>query len=266
MTSEQTERRGVSGIDFAKLRAKLQPEIDRIVAQYPQRRSALLPLVHLFQDHIGYVTREVVHYVADVCGVTEAQCESVISFYTLFYRRPIGKYNLQVCRNLSCMLRGAKEIMERFRERLGIGQLETTDDGLFTYEEVECLGECHRAPCMQVNLRNVYDLTPDRVDEMIAAMRAGTFHVAPLVQTEHPPRQVRGPAWPRAVRKSAGAVGVPQPDNAGGVGDEQGRLAAERLREEGVMAVAAPGRFADAKIVEAMLPATTDGAAGEGRR
>ncbi|HVA38567.1 MAG TPA: NADH-quinone oxidoreductase subunit NuoE [Candidatus Dormibacteraeota bacterium] len=251
-------------LDFEALRARLQPEIDRIVAQYPQRRSALLPLVHLFQEQIGFATPEAVDFVARTCGVTPAQCESVITFYTLFYRRPIGKYNLQVCRNLSCTLRGAKEIMERFRERLGIGHLETTDDGLFSYEEVECLAACDRAPCMQVNLRFVYDLTPEMVDEMIEAMRAGAYGVEPLAQTEQPPREVRGPAWPRAARKSAGAVGVPNPNNAGGVGDEPGRMAAERFREEGVLAVSAPGRFADAETVDAMLPAPHDQTVMEG--
>ncbi|MDE2571689.1 MAG: NAD(P)H-dependent oxidoreductase subunit E [bacterium] len=249
---------------FEELRAELQPEIDRIVAQYPQRRSALLPLVHLFQDRIGYAPPEVVDYVAETCGVTAAQCESVISFYTLFYRRPIGKYNLQVCRNLSCTLRGAKQVMERFRERLGIDHLQTTDDGLFSYEEVECLAACDRAPCMQVNLRFVYDLTPELVDEMIAAMRAGAYHVKPLAQTEPPPREVRGPAWPRAHRKSAGAVGVPNPDNASGVGDRDGSEAARRLRREGVAALAAPGRFADAQTIDAILAAPNDGAVMEG--
>ena len=91
---------------------------------------------------------------------------------------------LQPCRGLACAINGAEDVMAYFREQLGVGHLETTADGLFSYEEVECLAACDRAPCMQVNLEFVYDLTPAKIDEMLAAMRAGTYAVEPLAQTD----------------------------------------------------------------------------------
>src|SRR5437868_469607 len=141
--------------DFPKLLKELKPECDAIVAQYEQKRSALLPLVHLFQEHEGFASPEAVHAIAEMLELTPAVVESTASFYTLFYRKPVGKYILQVCRGLACTLNGAENIMAYFREQLGVGHLETTPDGLFSYEEVECLAACDRATCMQVNLNFV---------------------------------------------------------------------------------------------------------------
>jgi hypothetical protein len=160
-------------------------------------------------------------------GLAPAVVESTVSFYTLFFRKPVGKYMLQVCRNLSCIINGAEEIMAYFREQLGIGHLETTADGVFSYEEVECLAACDQAPCMQVNLEFVYKLTPRDIDAMLAAIRAGTYAVAPLVQTAPPER-----TWKVAQdtgRKSAGGRDVTNPNNAGGIGDRSGLIMLDRL-------------------------------------
>jgi NADH-quinone oxidoreductase subunit E len=209
-----------AGHAFDELHARLRPEIDATVAQYEERRSALLPLAHLFQEHEGFVSPNAVAVIAHTLDETLATVESTLSFYTLFYRRPVGKYMVQVCRNLSCLLNGAEAIMDHLRARLGVGHLETTEDGLFSYEEVECLAACDRAPCAQVNLEFVYDLTPEKVDALLAALRAGTHAIAPLVQTLAP-----GRSWKLAQdtgRKSAGARGVSDPNNAGGIGDPSG--------------------------------------------
>jgi NADH-quinone oxidoreductase E subunit len=219
-----------SAIDFPALRERLRPELEAIIAQYEEPRSALLPLMHRFQQEEGFVSREAMRTAAHLLGLTPAIVESVVSFYTLFFRRPVGKYMLQVCRGLSCVIDDAEEIMAYFREQLGIGHLETTDDGLFSYEEVECLAACDRATCMQVNLEFVYDLTPKMIDEMLAAMRAGTYPVAPLAQTRKP-----GRTWkvPKDVRgKSAGAQGVADPNDPGGVGDRTGVIMLERFTQE----------------------------------
>ena len=112
--------------DFPALSARLKPECERIVAQYEHKRSALLPLMHLFQQHEGYVSREAMRFAADMLDVTPAVVESTVSFYTLFFRRPVGKYMLQVCRGLSCSIQNAEDIMAYFREKLGVGHLETT--------------------------------------------------------------------------------------------------------------------------------------------
>ena len=208
------------GDAFDELYERLTPEIERIVAQYEQKRSALIPLAHLFQEHEGFVSPNALAAIAYIVDETLATVESTVSFYTLLYRRPVGKYMVQVCRNLSCIINGAEEIMAYARERLGIGHLETTDDGLFSYEEVECLAACDRAPCAQVNLEFVYDLTREKVDQMIDAIQAGSYPVAPLAQTVTPDRTWRVEQDTGA--KSAGAVGVEDPNNAGGIGDPSG--------------------------------------------
>jgi NADH-quinone oxidoreductase subunit E len=209
------------GHAFDELYARLLPEIEPMIAQYDgQRRSALIPLAHLFQAHEGYVSPNAIAAIAYLVGETLATVESTISFYTLLFRRPVGKYMVQICRNLSCLLNGAEDVMAYARRQLGIGHLETSDDGLISYEEVECLAACDRAPCAQVNLEFVYDLTRQRVDEMIDAIRDGSIPIAPLAQSVKPDRTWRveqgtGP-------KSAGAMGVSDPNNAGGIGDSSG--------------------------------------------
>ena len=215
---------------FDELFVKVRPECEALIALYEDSRSALIPMAHLFQEHEGYTSANALAAIAYLLGLPPAVVESTISFYTLFYRKPVGKYMLQVCRNLSCLLGGAEEIMAYFRERLEIGHLETTDDGLFSYEEVECLAACDRAPCMQVNLEFFYDLTKHDVDDMLAAMRGGTFPVKPLVQTKRPSR-----SWhvvQEAGKKSAGGVGVVDPNNAGGLGDRSGIIMLDRLLTE----------------------------------
>jgi NADH-quinone oxidoreductase subunit E len=208
------------GDPFDDLYARLLPEIERIIAQYEERRSALIPLAHLFQEHEGYVSANALAAIAYHVGETLATVESTVSFYTLLYRRPVGKYMLQICRNLSCILNGAEDIMSYARAQLGIGHLETTEDGLISYEEVECLAACDRAPCAQVNLEFVYDLTRESVDAMIAAIRAGGYHVQPLAQTVKP-----GRTWKidqDTSRKAPGARDQSNPNNAGGIGDPAG--------------------------------------------
>lgn len=215
------------GNAFDELFVQLKPECEAMMALYEHRRSALIPMAQLFQEHEGFVSPNAIAAIAYHLGVSHAVVESTVSFYTLLYRRPIGRYMLQVCRNLSCLLNGAEEIMTYFREQLGLGHLETSPDGLFSYEEVECLAACDRAPCMQVNLRFKYDLTKESIDAMLAAMRAGTFDVAPLPQTQAP-----GRTWKveqDTGRKAAGGMGVSNPNNAGGVGDRSGVIMLDRV-------------------------------------
>ncbi|MGH7659756.1 MAG: NAD(P)H-dependent oxidoreductase subunit E [Vulcanimicrobiaceae bacterium] len=217
-------------IDFTDVVASVKPEAEKIIAQYEDSRSALLPIVHHFQSVQGYVSDEAMRQTAEWVGVPLAVVESTVSFYTLFFRRPVGRYMLQVCRGLSCQIGGAEEIMKYFRDRLGIGHLETTEDGLFSYEEVECLAACDRATCMQVNLEFVYDLTPQTIDDMLAAMRGGTYPVAPRVQTKKPERNWTVPK--DITPKSPGAQGVPSPNDPGGIGDRTGVIMLDRFIRE----------------------------------
>jgi NADH-quinone oxidoreductase subunit E len=210
--------------DFQAVAVELKPQCEALMAQYEHPRSALLPIIHLFQDRQGYVSQEAMEFAAGLLDITPAEVESTVSFYTLFFRKPVGKYMLQVCRGLMCELRGAENIMAYFREQLGVGHLETTDDGLFSYEEVECLAACNRATCMQVNLEYVYDLTPAMIDDMLAAMRAETFAVKPLVQTAKPGRtwKVKQDGEVGTGGKAPGTRTSSDPNNAGGVGDATG--------------------------------------------
>jgi NADH-quinone oxidoreductase subunit E len=217
--------------DFAAVATRVEPEARRLIAQYPpgNARSALLPILHAFQNVEGWVSPEALARTAELTDVPLSVVESTASFYTLFHRRPVGRYMLQPCRNLSCLMNGAGEIMRHFRERLGIGHLQTTSDGLFSYEEAECLAACDRAPCMQVNLEFVYDLTKEKVDALLAAMRDGTFDVPPLPQSARP-----GANWhvDQDGRKSPGAQGVASPNTPGGLGDASGVRMIERLEKD----------------------------------
>jgi NADH-quinone oxidoreductase subunit E len=126
---------------------------DEIVKRYPpdRRRSAVLPALYLAQDQQGYITANAIRHVADVLGLTRADVEDVVSFYTMFYTRPVGRFVLQVCRTLSCALNGAERVTEELSAKLGIGPGQTDAAGTFTLLEVECLGACDRAPVVMVN-------------------------------------------------------------------------------------------------------------------
>lgn len=218
--------------DFAAVLAGVEPEARRLIGLYPEgkQRSAMLPILHAFQNVEGWVSPEALAATAEFVAEPLSVVESTASFYTLFHRRPVGKYMLQPCRNLSCLINGAGDVMAHFRQELGIGHLQTTPDGLFSYEEAECLAACDRAPCMQINLQFVYDLTTEKVDAMLAAMRAGTFEVAPLPQSATP-----GHDWhvrQESGRKATGAQGVPDPNDPGGIGDATGVRMIERLTKD----------------------------------
>lgn len=216
--------------EFPELFERLRPQCEEIIGRYEHSRSALLPLIHLFQEHEGFASPEAQRAVAEMLKLTPAVVESTVSFYTLFFRKPVGKYMLQVCRGLACSINGAEDIMAYFRQKLGIGHLQSTEDGLFSYEEVECLAACDRATCMQVNLDFVYDLTPQMIDEMIDAMRAGTYPVTPMAQTDEPARtwKVLQDGQISHGGKSLGAIDQPNPNNGSGV-DKDGVIMIDRI-------------------------------------
>jgi NADH-quinone oxidoreductase E subunit len=142
-------------------------EYERIVARYPVKRAALMPVLWLAQKEFGHLSVEVQQYVAERMGFPLAWVSGVASFYTMFYKKPVGKHHLQVCTNLSCMLRGSDEIVRSIEQRLGIELGQTTPDGRFTLDEVECLGSCGTAPMMQVNEGYHENLTSRTTLELI---------------------------------------------------------------------------------------------------
>jgi NADH-quinone oxidoreductase E subunit len=152
----------------------LREQMEALAARFPQRLSALIPILYLVQQQHGYVTKAGLELAAEVLGTTPAYVDSVASFYTLLYRQPVGKYVLQVCRTLPCALMGAEGMIDYLQEKLGIKLGETTPDRLFTLETVECLAACHVAPLMMVN--EVYKVQLDRakLDAIINECSHGT--------------------------------------------------------------------------------------------
>jgi NADH-quinone oxidoreductase subunit E len=150
---------------------KLAARLDALVLKYPLRRSALVPMLLYAQDEIGYLSDAVIAEVAERIGITELEVRNVATYYSMLRFKPAGKYNVQVCTNISCMLRGGYEILERFEEELGIGQKGMTPDGLFSLEEVECIGACCWAPAIQVNYDFHDELSPEQVPGILAGYR-----------------------------------------------------------------------------------------------
>jgi NADH-quinone oxidoreductase E subunit len=164
--------------------------LEAVAARYPQnpagRRSAILPALYLVQRQLGYVSLNAIHHVASVIGCTPADVEDVVSFYTMFYTKPVGRYVVQVCRTLPCALRGAERVTEELIDALGTEPNGTDPAGLFTLMEVECLGACDRAPLVMVNDSWHECLRPEDARKFAVDLRAqgeaalsGCHHQAP---------------------------------------------------------------------------------------
>lgn len=147
-------------------------EIKEIMSHYPEKRSALLPLLHLAQKENGYISGMVMHHIAEILDLTPIQVYEVATFYSMFNLKPVGKYLLQVCHNLSCSLMGADSLIDYLKERLGIDIGETTPDNMFTIKTVECLASCGTAPVMQVNEDYYENLTKEKVDALLEQLRS----------------------------------------------------------------------------------------------
>jgi NADH-quinone oxidoreductase subunit E len=150
---------------------KVAARFDALVEKYPVRRSALVPMLLYAQDEIGYLSDAVIAEVAQRIGITELDVRNVATYYSMLRFKPAGKFNVQVCTNISCMLRGAYEVYEKFQEELGVGNKGVTADGVFSLEEVECIGACCWAPAIQVNYDFHDDLTPESVPEILHRYR-----------------------------------------------------------------------------------------------
>jgi NADH-quinone oxidoreductase subunit E len=142
-------------------------EFERLLTRYPDRKAVILPALHLAQKEFGYVSDETIVYIAGLVGTSPADIEGVASFYTMFNRKPVGKYHVQICRNISCSLLGAEHLIEHVSKKLGVRHGETTPDGKFTLTKVECLGSCGTAPVMQVNDEYHENLTVESIDRIL---------------------------------------------------------------------------------------------------
>lgn len=151
---------------------ELAARFDKLVTLYPRRRSALVPMLLYAQDEIGYVSDAAIAEIAQRLELTVLDVRNVLSYYSMLHTRPIGKYNVQVCTNISCMLRGGQELFQHCKKRLGIGHKQTTPDGMFSLEEVECIGACSWAPAVQVNYDFHDELTPEAMDAVLDQYRS----------------------------------------------------------------------------------------------
>lgn len=145
----------------------LAARFDKLVTLYPVRRSALVPMLLYAQDEVGYISDAVVAEIALRIQITPLDVRNVLSYYSLLRTKPVGKFHVQVCTNISCMLRGANELMAHCSERLGIGHKQTTPDGVFSLEEVECIGACSWAPAVQVNYDFHENLTNEKMNAVL---------------------------------------------------------------------------------------------------
>jgi len=148
----------------AEFSDKAKKEIKDIISSYPDKEAALLPVLHLLQREFGYISETEEKMVAELLDVSQVRVKEVVSFYTMFNRKQIGKYHIQLCSNLSCSLLGSDSLIEYISKKLGIKVGETTSDKKFTLSTVQCLGACEQAPCMMVNFNYYGKLDKKKID------------------------------------------------------------------------------------------------------
>ncbi len=158
---------------MSHFRADIRQRAEELVALYPRKRSALLPLLHLAQEQDGYLSDDGIAEVASLTDTSPADVRGTASFYDMFHLEPVGRYVVGVCTNIACLLGGGEELLEHASSTLGCAVGATSSDGLFTLEETECLADCNHAPCVQVNHRYVRTTTPETFDAMVQDLREG---------------------------------------------------------------------------------------------
>ena len=177
---------------MSSLSAHVIDEIKELPGKYPQPRSAVMPALDLAQEELGYLTPDAMSEVAEALQLDPGYVEGVATFYSLFHHEPIGKHRFYMCTNLACMLRGSEEVVARLKDAIGVsGPGEVSKDGMFSYEEVECLGACEYAPMCRIDHHYEYDLTVVKIDQIVNDCRL-----------------------PRRYQKTAGAAPVPRPSSA----------------------------------------------------
>jgi NADH-quinone oxidoreductase subunit E len=154
-----------------KFSEEFEQRFNTMLEHYPTKRSVLVPTLLYAQDEVGFLSDGVILEIAGRLELTELDVRNVISYYSMLTTKPRGKFNVQVCTNIACMVRGGEELFEHCRKRLGVGHKGTTPDGLFTLEEVECIGACSWAPAIQVNYDFHENLTAEKVDQILNEYR-----------------------------------------------------------------------------------------------
>ena len=236
-------------------RARLDAEAAEIIGRYPRARSALLPLLHLVQAEEGFVSDDGIAFCAAHLGLTEAEVSAVVSFYTMYKRRPVGEYHVGVCTNTLCAVMGGDEILADLREYLGVADDEPTPDGKVSLEHVECNAGCDYAPVVMVNWEFFDNMTPASARALVDGLRAGqdidgSEVIAP---SRGAPRLV---TWKQAARILAGF-----PDDQATGGHTAGRptLAGLRIAKEHGWTPDTPAAAAEAAPAGDRPPAAGDG-------
>ena len=180
-----------------------------IIGRFPRPRSALILLLHLAQEQDGYLTDDAMRHIAELVGATPAEVRGTAGFYEMFRFEPVGTYMVNVCTNISCLISGGKELLERASQTLDVEVGGTTDDGMFTLEEVECIAACTEAPCLQVNYRYRHRTTPEEFDQLIDDLRSGRLSdeiprhgTLAKVRQSIPPERLAGIVAPEQAREA----------------------------------------------------------------
>lgn len=149
----------------------LQKRFEELLTRYPVKRSALIPMLLYAQDELGYLSEAAIGDIARRLDLTELEVRNVLSYYSMLRTRPMGRYHVQVCTNISCLLRGAEGVFEHCKKKLGVGHKQVSEDGMFSLEEVECIGACSWAPAAQVNYDFHENLTAGKMDDILEQYR-----------------------------------------------------------------------------------------------
>jgi NADH-quinone oxidoreductase subunit E len=152
---------------------QLEARFEKLLKSYPpgRQRSAMIPMLLYGQDEVGSVTEELIDEVARRVGVTALQVNEVLSYYSMLHRKPLGKYHVQICTNISCLLNDGDKLWEQTCQKLGIGHKEVTADGQFSLEEVECIGACSWAPAIQINYDFYHKVTPEQLEKLLDGLK-----------------------------------------------------------------------------------------------
>jgi NADH-quinone oxidoreductase subunit E len=238
----------------ARLNPRNEQRARDLVALYPQPRSALIPILHLVQEQDGYLTEDGMAHAGELVGLEPAEVLGTASFYDMFHTEPVGRYLVAVCTNIACMLQGAYELLEHAEETLEVGPGGTTEDGMFTLEDAECLALCGNAPCLTVNWRFFGDVDRAGFDKIIADLRSGRLdsEVPPHGTLSRVDRAQGLAARGLSVHGAGGPEGIPAGGSAQPVA---GTAAGDEVR------AGAPGSTAPAA---AGVPSGADGAGPDG--
>jgi NADH-quinone oxidoreductase subunit E len=242
--------------------ARLHPEnVQRardLIALYPEPRSALIPILHVAQEQNGWLTEDAMEHVAELLGLTAAEVYGTASFYDMLFTEPVGRHLVSICTNIACLLNGGYELLEHAEKTLGVQPGTTTADGEFTLEEVECIADCGRAPCLAVNWRFFGNVSTDDFDSLVGDLRSGALKetVPPHGTLNRVRRDIT--AWAGGVPAAQAAAASPRSDLSTGTVPVEKALEAPTPHVKSERGEAEPSKPADTENAAAEAEAIED--------